>query len=86
MSDSASAKVTAEHATGNSLYATVYTEVSAWCDSEGCGYVEFELTWGKNSRREFTVGGPQGEDVRAIARVLAATVGTCLADEAPEED
>lgn len=46
--------------------------------------VEFELFWGKTGSRAFTVRDP-GE-VRDLARVLAVTAGTTLADEAEETE
>jgi hypothetical protein len=41
--------------------------------------VQFTLTWGTGSGRDFTVYGQ--EDIRDLARVLAAAAGTRLADE-----
>lgn len=42
--------------------------------------VEFELFWGKSANRAFVVR--DDNEVRALARVLAAALGTTLADDA----
>ena len=84
----AHAKVTSER---NGNFSEVETEVEVWdhTDNTKRPYyrtpeVEFTITWGKKGERVFVVDGD--ENVRELARVLAAAVGTVLHDEYEEDD